>query len=322
MTQLPPLNDAHLFVAGGTTLFGSALLRRLHAAGCTHVSDDVKAGLDLTRADAVRDHLAQLRPDYVLHAAGLSGGIDFNRKFPAQLADDNLTITTNLLRAAQQARVGRLVYFASSCCYPRACPQPMRTEHLWTGPLEETNLAYAAAKLTGIALCQAYRREHNCDFIAAIPANSFGVNDHFDVKQGHVVPALIVRMHEAKQAGTPEVAIWGTGKARREFMFADDVADAALFILNRGDVPEVLNLAGGEDVSIAELATQVAEVVGYTGRLTFDVTKPDGMPLKSLDGAVLRGLGYSPHTSLREALRLTYQAYLNSDSHRELALHG
>jgi GDP-L-fucose synthase len=230
---------------------------------------------------------------------------------------DNLLAATHVLSAGNRYGVTKLVYLASSCVYPRLCPQPMREEALWTGPLEPTNEAYATAKLAGLTLCRAYAQQHGARFAAAIPANPFGPEDDFRLQEGHVIPSLLARFHEAKTVGRAEVTVWGTGRPRREFLFADDLADACLFVMKAYDDPRPINLGGGEDCSIAELADMIQEVVGYRGRIVFDPTRPDGMPLKRLDGSRLRSLGWSPTTSLRQGLEATYRWYLRHNHTRE-----
>ncbi len=225
---------------------------------------------------------------------------------------DNLLATVNILEAAHRAGVRRLVYLASSCCYPRLAPQPLAVASLTTGPLEPTNEAYATAKLAGLTLCGAYRQEHGDDFIAVIPANSFGPHDHFDPHDSHVIPGLLRRTHDAKRRGEPSLTVWGTGRARREFVYARDLADACLFVMRRYEGPGPINLGGGLNLSIAELAGAVADVVGYRGRLVFDAGKPDGMPLKALDAEPLRRLGWTPSADFRAALAETYEWFLNN----------
>jgi GDP-L-fucose synthase len=307
--------DARIYVAGGDTLIGSAILRRLRAEGCRNLiggADGGSADPDFADPAAVRGFLARHRPEYVFIAAGRSGGIEANRRYPASLMLDNLNVAAHLIPAAYEAGVRRLLYLASSCSYPRLCPQPMRPEHLLTGPLEPTNEAYAVAKIAGMALCRAYRAEHGADFVVALPANSFGPGDDFDHHNAHVVSALIRRMHEAAAEGRPSVDIWGTGSPRREFLYVDDLADAAVFAMRRYRGDDPVNLSGGTDVSIRELAGLIREVVGYAGELRFDPARPDGMPLKSLDGRVLAELGWRAATGFRDALAATYRWYLEN----------
>lgn len=303
--------DARIFVAGGNTLIGAALLRRLSRQGFTNL-----CGLtdepDLTRADDVEAFFESQRPGFVFLAAGKVGGIAANQKFPADLIHNNLQVLANVIDACHRHAVDKLLYLASSCCYPRLCPQPMRVESLFTGPLEPTNEAYALAKLAGLKMCQAYRQQHGDSFIVGIPANSFGPGDDYNPEDAHVVGALLRRMHEAKLENADAVTVWGTGEPRREFVFSDDLADACLFVMDHYDEPEPVNLGAGRDVSIRELAQMIREIVGFTGQLKFDPSRPDGMPRKCLDGTVLSRLGWKPTTSLRDALAATYQDYLET----------
>jgi GDP-L-fucose synthase len=308
-TALRP--GARVFVAGGQTLLGAAALERLRATAAEVVGAPPDEP-DLTDANAVEDFFVQARPEYVLVAAGKSGGIRANQLYPATLLYDNLLVAAHVLEAAYRHGVRRLLYLASSCCYPRLAPQPLRVESLGTEPLEPTNEAYATAKLAGLTLCRAYREQYGVDFVAAIPANSFGPGDDFSPEDSHVIPGLIRRMHEAKERGDMVFPIWGTGQARREFVYAPDLADASLFVLSRYAGGEPINLGGGANLSIADLAHTVAEVIGYRGRLVFDPSKPDGMPLKGLDAAPLRALGWTPATDFRQALALTYDWFLRN----------
>jgi GDP-L-fucose synthase len=309
---LPPA--ARVFVAGGETLLGAALLDRLRDRDAEVVGAP-PAEPDLTDAAQVEDFFAEARPEYVLLPAGKSGGIRANQAYPATLLRDNVLVAANVLHAACRHGVSRLLYLASSCCYPRLAPQPLKTESLWTGPLEPTNEAYATAKLAGLTLCRAYRQQYGVDFVAAIPANSFGPHDDFSPDDSHVIPGLIRRLHEAKRDGAPSFTVWGTGRARREFVYAPDLADACLFVLGHYKEGGPINLGGGPDLSIADVARAVADVVGYRGRLVFDASKPDGMPLKGLDSAPLRALGWAPATDFCDALARTYDWFLRNVVH-------
>ncbi len=298
-----------VYVAGGQTLIGAALLRRLAAHGFQHlIGGDHEP--DLTYRGAVEKFLEKHRPAYIIVAAGKSGGIAANVKYPASFMYDNLVASTNIIHAAHEHGVKKLLYLASSCSYPRQCPQPMAIEQLMTGPLEPTNEPYAVAKLAGLKLCQAYRQEYNADFIVGIPANAFGVGDDFSAEDSHVIGALIGRMHNAKLRNEPSVVIWGSGSPKREFIFADDLADACLFVLQNYSSASPINLGGGDAVSIAELAAMIKQVVGYRGELKFDTTRPDGMPLKALDSRPLQALGWKPATPFASALEQTYEDYL------------
>jgi GDP-L-fucose synthase len=300
---------ARVYVAGGTTLIGAALLERLRAAGYRPVGAPPDEP-DLTDAGQVEDFFGEARPQYVFLAAGKSGGIARNQARPAELMLDNLLVTTHVVDAAHRHRVTKLLYLASSCSYPRNAPQTLRVESLLTGELEPTNAAYATAKLAGWQLCTAYRRQHGCRFITAIPANTFGPHDDFSPDGGHVIPALLRRAHEAKVRGEPGLVVWGTGTPRREFIYSRDLADACLCVMEHYEGEAPINLGGGADRSIAEVARAVADVVGYRGRLFFDASKPDGMPLKGLDGGPLRALGWRPATDFLAALAETYTWFL------------
>jgi GDP-L-fucose synthase len=302
-----------IFVAGGTTLLGSAILRQLENRGSGKLVGTGSDSPDLTDSESVRAFFANTHPDYVFLAAGKSGGIEANKRYPADLILDNILVNTHTISAAHDHGVKKLVYLASSCTYPRDCPQPMRVESLMTGPFEPTNDAYATAKLAGIKLCQAYRQQHGDNFVAAIPANMFGIGDDFSLENSHVVGALIRKMHEAKEGGDEVVECWGTGSPRREFLFADDIADAAITVMEKYDDAAPINLGGGTDVSIRELAEAIKKVVGYDGALTFDASKPDGMPLKALESSALKALGWQAPTSFDEALCKTYEWYLTEE---------
>ncbi len=303
--------DARILIAGGRTLIGSALWRELQRQGYANVVDPAKEP-DYTDAESVECCFASQRPEYVFVAAGRSGGIGANRKYPVDLMQHNLRVLCHILDSAHQHGVKKLLYLASSCCYPKACPQPMQEAALMTGPLEPTSEAYALARLAGITLCRAYRQQHGANFISSIPADVFGPGDKFDSEDSHVIGALMVKMHAARQAGGKQVMLWGTGSPRREFLYADDLAEACLFAMQHYDEETPLNLGGGTVLSIRQIAEQIREVVGYEGALTFDTTRPDGAPLKTLDSRRIREMGWQPRTPLREALRRTYRAYLDS----------
>ncbi|MFM7107582.1 MAG: GDP-L-fucose synthase family protein [Planctomycetaceae bacterium] len=305
-----------VFVAGGETTIGRAILRALERGGFRNVLAPKRAELPLGDGRAVDAWMEANRPTVVIVAAGKSGGIGLNRRRPAELMLDNLLVATSVLGAAARHGVERLLYLASSCCYPKECPQPMRPEHLESGPLEPTSAAYATAKLAGIRLCQALRTERSLQFVAGIPADVFGPDSSFDPEESHVIPALIARFHAAKLESLPEVSLWGSGNPRREFLFADDLGDACIAAI-RGYNQEVpINLGGGAELSIREVAGMIAEVVGYQGRLAYDTSRPDGMPRKLLDSSVLMGLGWRPATPFRDALEATYRGFLATDGSR------
>ena len=301
---------ARIYVAGGNTLIGAALLERLRAAGHRSLVGTPPDEPDLTDAGQVEDFFGEARPEYVFLAAGNSGGIGLNQARPAELMRDNLLVAAHVLDTAHRHGVRKLVYLASSCSYPRHAPQPLRVESLLTGELEPTSAAYATAKLAGWQLCTAYRQQYGCRFVTAFPANAFGLHDDFSPDGGHVIPALLRRAHEVKVRGEPELIVWGTGRPRREFIYSHDLADACLFVMEHYDGPAPINLGGSADRSIAEVARAVADVVGYRGRLRFDPSKPDGMPLKGLDAGPLRALGWRPATDFRAALAETYTWFL------------
>ena len=304
------LTSARIQIVGGETLAGAALAaearrRRLAATVLTAAETGGWAN-----AAAIEKAIGAARPDVLFVAAGESGGIALNRAHPARLLESNLRVALNVLGAAAKLRVPRLVYLASSCCFPRDAAQPLRVESLLTGPFEPTNAAYSAAKLAGLLHCEAVRQEHGLDFFAAIPATLYGPEDHFDPEHAHVASGLMVRLHEAKEKSLPIVAVWGTGKPRRDFLFSRDLADALFFLAENYDAARgPINVGPDADLSIAEVAETAKAVVGYEGQLEFDVSKPDGAPLKRLDAAPLRALGWKPQTDFAAGLRETYEAF-------------
>jgi GDP-L-fucose synthase len=301
---------ARIYVAGGDTLIGAALIERLRGDGYRNLVGTPPDEPDLTVAGQVEDFFGEARPEYVFLAAGKSGGIRLNQTCPADLMLHNLLATAHVVDCAHRHGVTKLLYLASSCSYPKLAPQPMAVESLLTGPPEPTNAAYATAKLAGWRLCDAYRQQHGARFVTAIPANVFGPQDDFSPDGGHVIPALIRKAHEAKLRGDPELTVWGSGKPRREFLFARDQADACLFTMRHYEGPGPINLGGGTELSVAELARLVADVVGYRRRIRFDPTQPDGMSLKMLDSGPLRALGWRPSVDFMTALRETYDWFL------------
>lgn len=298
--------SARIYVAGGDTLIGAALIERLRREGCANLVG-VGAEPDLTAAGQVEDFFGEARPEYVLFAGGKSGGIGRNRSRPAELMLDNLLAAAHVVHACYEHKVAKLLYLASSCGYPRDAAQPLTVASLLGGPPEPTSAPYAVAKLAGWQLCAAYRRQYGVRFVTGIPANVFGPHDDFSPDGGHVIPALMRRAHEARLADEPTLTVWGTGTPRREFLYAGDLADACLFVMRHYDGDEPINLGGGECLSIAETARAVADVVGYRGRIEFDASKPDGAPLKMLDSQPLRTLGWRPATSFRTGLAQTYR---------------
>jgi GDP-L-fucose synthase len=298
--------NGRIYVAGCNSLLGSALRRQLHHAGFEDLVGTPPHEPDLLDAEHVEDFFQSVRPEYVFLTAGPSGGIDENRRFPADLMLDNLLVAAHIIPAAFRHGARKLLNIASSCCYPKLAPQPLRSESLLTGPLEPSNAAYATAKLAGITLCQAYRQQYNAAFITAIPANLFGPGDDFHPESGHVIAALMRRMHKAQRRGEESVTIWGSGEPRRDFLCAADAADACIFLMQQYDDAAPINIGSGVEFSIAETACAVAEVVGYRGRLIFDATKPDGVPRKLLDASQLFDLGWRPRVEFRAALEATY----------------
>lgn len=303
---------AKIYVAGGETLIEKALLHQLQRQGYANVVGKPPDEPELSDPIQVDAFFAQASPEYVFLVGGKSGGIKANQKYPAQLLRNNLLVECHVIHSAYRHGVKKLLYLASSCCYPKHCLQPMRVEHLLSGPFEPTNEAYAVAKIAGLKLCQAYRQQYGASFIVGIPANVFGPEDNWDLEDAHVISALIRKMHEAKVRGLESVEIWGTGTPRREFIFADDLADACIFIMNKYDCPEPINLGSGWDLSIKELTGLIKEVVGYAGRLHFAPTEPDGMPVKILDSSRLREMGWQPKISFISALKMTYDWFLRS----------
>lgn len=304
-----------IYVAGSDTLIGAAIVRELQRQGYTQPIG-VEYEPDLTDAAQVEAFFAREKPEYVFLAAGKSGGISANVKYPATLMLDNLLVECHVIASTQRHGVKKLLYLASSCSYPKHTPQPMQIDSLLTGKLEPTNEAYAVAKIAGMKLCEAYRQQYGARFITGIPANAFGPGDDFSPEDSHVIAALLRKMHEAKLNDSPSVEIWGTGTPRREFIFVDDLADACVFALNHYDGAAPINLGGGTDLSIKELARQIQTLVGYTGKLCFNTSKPDGMPLKALDSTVLLNMGWRPRTSFHDALAQTYAWFLqNQNTH-------
>lgn len=306
--------DGRIYVAGHRGLIGSAVHRALSAAGHGDVVVRTREELELRDGAAVEAFFASERPDYVVFGAGRVGGIVVNRDFPADFISDNLAIQGNVIGAARRHGVRRLLFFASSCMYPRECPQPMAEDLLLTGKPEPTSMAYAISKLAGMEMCLAQNRQHGgVRFVPVIPNSVYGPNDDFDPATGHVLSSLVRKFHEAKVKGAPSVGLWGTGSPRREFLYADDLAAACVRLLDTdlAGVPLPLNIGPGEDVSIAELAAIVASVVGFDGAIEWDRSKPDGAPRKLLDSARMRALGWAASTSLEDGIRRTYQWYLD-----------
>jgi len=303
------LAGARVWVAGHRGLAGSALMRRLAGEGC-EILTATRDELDLRDPAAVEAWTRRARPQAVFVAAARVGGILANRRQPADFLADNLAIAHNVITAAHRSGVEKLLFLGSSCAYPREAPQPMREEALLTGPLEPSNEGYAVAKIAGIKLCQTYRRQHGADFVSVMPANLYGPGDHYHPEHGHVPAALLRRLHEAKRSGAREATVWGSGTPRREFLHVDDLADACVFVMTRYSGELALNVGTGRDISIAEFARLVAEVVGFEGALRFDRSRPDGAPRKLLDVSRLRALGWQARIGLREGLEATYASFV------------
>ena len=311
-------HDARIFVAGHRGLVGSALVRKLTGAGYRHILTKSRAELDLTDHAAVRRFLQQSRPDYVFLAAAKVGGILANATYPAEFIAENLAIQNNVIHEAWCCGVKRLLFLGSSCIYPRDCPQPIKEAYLLTGPLEPTNRPYAVAKIAGIEMCSAYNRQYGTQYICAMPTNLYGPGDHYDLANSHVLPALIRKIHEAKESDASEIVVWGTGMPRREFLHSDDAADACVFLMNLADEqvkklvdrergePPLINIGCGKDQTIIELAQLIKDVVGFKGGFRFDTLKPDGTMQKRLDVTLLDELGWRPTISLRQGIERTY----------------
>jgi GDP-L-fucose synthase len=301
--------SSRIYVAGHRGLVGSAIVRELERRGCSDLLTASRAKLDLRDQAAVTDFFSENRPDFVFLAAAKVGGILANAKHPAEFLYDNLAIQTNAIHAAWRAGVRKLVFLGSSCIYPKLAPQPLKEDYLLTGPLEPTNEAYAIAKIAGLKLCAAYRTQYQFNAISLMPTNLYGDSDNFDLESSHVLPALIRRFHEAKVADAAEVVLWGTGTPRREFLHVDDLAKAACFAMENYEDAAPLNVGVGEDLSIAELAAIVARVVGYSGAVRFDPSKPDGTPRKLLDVSRIQALGWRAAIGLEEGIASTYRWY-------------
>jgi GDP-L-fucose synthase len=303
---------ARIYVAGHNGLVGSAILRRLEADGFSQLIVRPTAELDLRIQADVNAFFEKERPEFVFLAAAKVGGILANSSYPADFIRDNLQIQTNVIDAAYRVRAQKMLFLGSSCIYPKYAPQPMPESCLLTGALEPTNEPYAIAKIAGVKMCEAYRRQYGFNAISVMPTNLYGPGDNFNLESSHVLPALIRRFHEAKTRGEPYVTVWGTGTPKREFLHADDFADAALFLMDRYDEADLINVGCGEDLSVSELAELIKEVVGFSGQIQFDMTKPDGTPRKLLDVSKLNALGWSPRFSLKDGIAHSYQWFLDN----------
>lgn len=301
-----------IFVAGHRGLVGSAIVRALEASGHTNIIKKNRDELDLLDQKAVTDFFATEKPEYVFDAAAKVGGILANKEHPADFIYQNLVIQNNIIHNSYLNGVKKLVFLGSSCIYPKLSPQPIKEEYLLTGPLEPTNDAYAIAKIAGIMMCQSYNKQYGTNFVSLMPTNLYGPNDNFDLQSSHVLPALIRKFHEAKENGAPNVTLWGSGSPMREFLHVDDFADAAVFLMQKYDGSEIVNVGTGEDVTIKELAELIRDAVGYKGELLWDTEKPDGTPRKLLDVSRLHKLGWKHRIELQRGIKDTYQWYLDN----------
>ncbi len=302
--------SSRVYVAGHRGLAGSAIWRELQRQGFKHLIGRTRQEVDLLDANAVERFYAETEPEFVFVAAARVGGIVANDRQPGSFLFENLQIQNHLIHGAFRAGVKKLLFLGSSCIYPKFAPQPMKEEHLLTGPLEPTNQWYAIAKIAGIKLCQAYRRQHGCDFICAMPTNLYGPNDHYDLETSHVIPALIRKFHEAKVAGADRVTCWGTGSPLREFLYSEDLARACVLLMQRHSQEEIINVGFGTDLSIKELAELVCGIIGFQGRIVWDSSRPDGTPRKLLDSSRLFALGWRPQIDLKTGIGLAYEDYL------------
>lgn len=305
------LKNSKVYVAGHRGMVGSAIVRKLQAEGFSNIITRTSSELDLRNQADVEHFFSAEKPGFVFLAAAKVGGIHANNTYRADFLFDNLMIEANIINAAYKSGVEKLMFLGSSCIYPKMAPQPLREDYLLTGELEPTNEPYAIAKIAGIKLCEAYRDQYGCNFISVMPTNLYGYNDNYDLNNSHVLPALIRKFHEAKEAGAPTVTVWGTGSPMREFLFADDLAEACFFLMQNYDGKELVNIGTGEDVSIKDLALLVKEVVGFEGSLEFDTSKPDGTPRKLMDVSKLHSLGFKHSTELREGIALAYADFRN-----------
>ncbi len=304
--------DSKIYVAGHRGLVGSAIMRNLQENGYANLVFRTSQELDLTKRDQVDAFFQEEQPDYVFLAAAKVGGIIANNDFPAEFIRDNLMIQTNVIDAAYQNRVQKLLFLGSTCIYPKLAAQPMREDSLLTGELEPTNEPYAIAKIAGIKMCQSYNRQYGTNFISIMPTNLYGPNDNFDLNSSHVLPALIRKFHEAKLNNTPTVEVWGTGKPKREFLYSDDLADAAIYLMNTYSGNDLVNIGMGKDISIKELAEKIGETVGYKGKVVFNTSKPDGAPRKLVDVNRLKNLGWEAKIPLDEGLEMAYSWFLEN----------
>ncbi|MCH8234062.1 MAG: GDP-L-fucose synthase [Bacteroidetes bacterium] len=301
--------NTKIYISGHRGMVGSAIRRKLEAEGYSNLVFRTSSQLDLREQYAVKSFFESEKPEYVFLAAAKVGGIMANSRYKADFLYDNLMIQTNVIHESYKSGVKKLLFLGSSCIYPKHCPQPMKEEYLLTGPLEETNDAYAIAKISGIKMCQAYREQYGCNFISVMPTNLYGPNDNYDLENSHVLPALIRKFHEAKVENKPSVTIWGTGSPLREFLHADDLADACLFLMNNYDEADHINVGVSKEISIKNLALLIKDKVGFEGKLEFDTSKPDGTPRKMMDSSKIYSLGWKPSITLDEGLTRTISDY-------------
>ena len=303
--------QAKIYIAGHKGMVGSAIYRKLVKEGFTNFVTRSSSELDLRNQQQVSDFFAQEKPDYVFLAAAKVGGIIANNTYRADFLYDNLQIQNNVIHSAYVNEVKKLMFLGSSCIYPKMAPQPLKEEYLLTGPLEETNEPYAIAKIAGIKMCDAYRDQYGCNYISVMPTNLYGLNDNYHPQNSHVLPALIRRFHEAKEQNAAEVIIWGTGSPKREFLFADDLAEACYYLMQNYNEPGLVNIGTGEDLTIKDLALLIKQIIGYTGEIKFDTAKPDGTPRKLMDVTKLTNAGWKYHTTLEQGIALAYQDFLS-----------
>ncbi|MBI5055276.1 MAG: GDP-L-fucose synthase [Nitrospirae bacterium] len=301
-----------IYIAGHRGLVGSALLRKLRSEGYTNIVVRTRSELDLTRQIEVENFFKDEKPEYVFLAAAKVGGILANNLYPAEFIYDNIILQANIIHSAYRYGVTKLLYFGSSCIYPKLAPQPMKEEYLLTGKLEPTNEPYAIAKIAGIKMCQSYNRQYGTKFVSVMPTNLYGLNDNFDLETSHVLPALIRKFHDVKKSGHDSVTLWGTGSPRRELLHVDDLADACIFLMRNYEGSEIVNIGSGEDITIRELAELVKHIAGFKGEIVWDRNKPDGSPRKLLDISKLKSLGWMPKISLSDGIKMTYDWYVES----------
>ena len=306
--------NSKIYIAGHRGMVGGAILRNLTAKGFQNIITRTSGQLDLRNQPEVNDFFAAEKPDYVFLAAARVGGIYANNTFRAEFLYDNLMIEANIINAAAKNDVTKLMFLGSSCIYPKMAPQPLKEDYLLTGTLESTNEPYAIAKIAGIKLCEAYRSQYGCNFISVMPTNLYGIGDNYDLKNSHVLPALIRKMHEAKINNAEEVVVWGTGTPKREFLFADDLAEACSFLMGNYNEEQLINIGTGQDQSIADLASLIKDIVGFKGKIVFDSTKPDGTPRKLMDVTKLHNIGWKHTIELKEGIQLAYQDFLQKQN--------